>query len=75
MTELKDPIGNRVAKNCPLPFQQSLTEKQLFTDMTVNWLLLKDFLKREGKLTKQLLINLIKKAKQIFCNLIIPIKF
>lgn len=41
MTELKDPIGNRVVKNCPLPFQQSLTEKQLFNDTTVNWSLLR----------------------------------
>ena len=41
MTELKDPIGNRVAKNCPLPFQQSLTQQQLFTDSAVNWSVLR----------------------------------
>jgi hypothetical protein len=41
MTELKDPLGNRVVKNSPLPFQQTLTEKQLFTDTSVNWSLLR----------------------------------
>jgi hypothetical protein len=42
MTELKDPLNNRVIKSVPIPFQQSLTEDQLImNDNTVNWNLLK----------------------------------
>ena len=37
MTELKDPLSNRVIKTAQLPFQQSLTEKQLFGERGVNW--------------------------------------
>ena len=46
MSELKDPINKRVVKNCPVPYQKSLTQEQVFTGMTVDWVLLKDFLKR-----------------------------
>lgn len=46
MPELKDPLGNRMVKNCPLPYQKSLTEQELYEGSTVNWSLLKDFLKR-----------------------------
>ena len=66
MAELKDPLNNRTVKNCPVPFQKSLTEENIFTGKTVNWPLLRDFLKREGKLTKPLLLNLVKKAQSIF---------
>lgn len=66
MSELQDPIKNRVVKNCPMPYQRSLTEEQVFTGKTLNWVLLRDFLKREGKLTKKILIELIKKAETIF---------
>ena len=37
MTELKDPLNNRVVKAVQPPFQQSLTEKQLFGEKGVNW--------------------------------------
>lgn len=66
MAELKDPLGNRVVKNCPVPYQKSLTEENIFTGKTVNWCLLRDFFKREGKLTKPLLLSLVKKAEAIF---------
>lgn len=68
MTELKDALGNRVVKTAPLPFQQSLTEQQLFINNSVNWELLREFLKREGKLNKTLLLALIKKARELFRN-------
>lgn len=42
MSQLKDPLNNRTVKDCVLPFQQSLTQKQLFNDdSTTNWSLLK----------------------------------
>lgn len=47
MTELKDPLNNRKVKECPSPFQRSLTDKQLFkANGGVNINELKDFLKR-----------------------------
>ena len=71
MSELKDPVNNRVVKNCPVPYQKSLTEEQVFSGKTVNWVLVRDFLKREGKLTKKLLIDLVKRAEAIFSKLTI----
>lgn len=71
MSELKDPLGNRVVKTVLPPFQQSLSEKQLFNEKGVNWETLRDFLKREGKLAKNLVEILIKKALQIFSTFMV----
>ena len=46
MAELKDPLGNRTVKNCPVPYQKSLTEEQVFNNKGANWTLIRDFLKR-----------------------------
>lgn len=66
MAELKDPLNNRKNKACPLPYQRSLTQEQLFVGQSVNVDLLKEFLRREGKLDKELLLTLIKMASKIF---------
>ena len=65
MSQLKDPLNNRVVKDCTLPFQTSLTQKDLFKDEKVDWKLVRDFLKHEGKLDKSILLLLIKKAVSI----------
>jgi hypothetical protein len=66
--ELKDPTKNRKVNTVPLPYQRSLTSQQLFQNNTVDYKLLQKFLKREGRLTKVLFVELIKKAKHIFGN-------
>lgn len=51
MTELKDPLNNRVLNSIPMPYQQPLKMHQLFpSNESADWRLLKDFFKREGKL-------------------------
>ena len=46
MSELKDPLANRVVKTCPTPYQLSLTSEQVFKGTGVDWSLLRDFFKR-----------------------------
>lgn len=53
MELLKDPIGNRKIKGLPLPPAKPLQSHLLFDDRRVNWQYLKDFLKKEGKISKQ----------------------
>ena len=62
MAELKDPLNNRVVKNSQVPYQKSLTEEEVFKGKGTNWVLIRDFLKREGKLTKKILLDIVKKA-------------
>lgn len=64
--ELKDPAKNRKINTIPLPYQRSLTDEQLFKGDVVDYKLLQKFLKREGKLTKSMFMEIVKKAKHIF---------
>jgi hypothetical protein len=64
--ELKDPINNRKVNTIPMPFQKSLTHEQLFINNKVDYKTLQKFLKREGKLTKNLFLELLKRAIHIF---------
>lgn len=64
--ELKDPAKNRKINTIPLPFQKSLTSEQLFTGDTIDYKLLQKFLKREGRLSKDLFMELVKRTKHIF---------
>lgn len=66
MAELKDPLNNRAVKNCPVPYQSSLSEEETFVGKTVNWVLVRDFLKREGKLNKKILLQIVSMAQAIF---------
>ncbi len=52
--ELKDPINNRKVNTAPLPYQRSLSHEQLFVNNKVDVKTLQKFLKREGRLTKNL---------------------
>ena len=54
--ELKDPINNRKVNTVPLPYQRSLSYEQLFVNNKVDYKTLQKFLKREGKLSKNLFV-------------------
>jgi hypothetical protein len=64
--ELKDPLKNRKVTTFPMPYQKSLTYEQLFTGDSVDCKILQKFLKREGRLSKKLYLELLKKAKHLF---------
>lgn len=64
--ELKDPINNRKVNTIPMPFQRSLSHEQIFINGKVDYKTLQKFLKREGKLTKNLYMELLKKGIHIF---------
>ena len=63
MTELQDPLKNRVHNSLPMPFQKSLNEGDLFPPrQNMNWRSLQNFFKREGKLAKPVLLTLLSKG-------------
>jgi hypothetical protein len=64
--ELKDPLKNRRVTTIPLPYQKSLSHDQLFPGDIVDCRILQKFLKREGRLSKKLYMDLLKKVKHIF---------
>lgn len=66
MDLLKDPNNSRVVKTLPLPPQRPLTNQQIFKDNRVDWRLIRSFLKREGKITKEDFLMLVKIAANIF---------
>ena len=67
--ELKDPKNTRQVNTIPLPYQRSLSRDQLFPGGNPDYKLLQRFLKREGKLSKVLFMELIQKSKSIFRTL------
>jgi|LakMenEpi03Aug12_release.lakeMendotaPanAssembly.Ray.scaffolds.fasta_scaffold5418641_1 hypothetical protein len=66
--ELKDSVKNRKVSTVPLPYQKSLTYEQIFQEDTIDYKLIQKFLKREGRLSKILYLEIIKKATHIFSN-------
>ena len=64
--ELKDPAKNRKINTSPMPYQRSLSHDQLFPKDSVDYKLLLKFYKREGKLSKKLYSELLKRAKHVF---------
>ena len=66
--ELKDPAKNRKVNTIPLPYQRSLSQEQLFAGAGVDFKLLQKFLKREGKLSKKLFLELVRRAKELLSN-------
>ena len=64
--ELKDPTKNRKINTSPMPYQRSLSHDQLFPKDVVDYKMLLKFYKREGKLSKKLYLELLKRAKHIF---------
>lgn len=68
--ELKDPINNRKVNTIPMPYQKSLSHEQLFINNKVDYKTLQKFLKREGKLTKNLYLELLKRSIHIFSTIL-----
>jgi hypothetical protein len=69
--ELKDPAKNRKINNVPAPYQKSLSREQVFNKDGVDWKTLMKFYKREGKLSKAVYEELLKKATQVLSKLYI----
>lgn len=69
--ELKDPLKNRKVNTIPLPYQKSLAHDQLFNNDGADHKILLKFLKREGRLSKKLYLELIRRAKAVFCILVV----
>jgi len=66
MELLKDPTNSRMVKTAPLPPQRPLSTEQIFKDGSIDWRLLRAYLKKEGKVTKQDFVTIIKMASNIF---------
>jgi hypothetical protein len=62
MEPLKDPDGTRKVKGLPPPPHKPLATHLIFDNNTVNWKLIKDFLKKEGKISKSDFITMIRMA-------------
>ena len=69
--ELRDPGNTRQVNTIPMPYQKSLSRDQLFSGAGTDYKLLLKFLKREGKLSKPLFLDLIKKTKSIICIILL----
>ena len=66
---LPDAIGDRhlTEEQCPKPANKPLEDSVLWPDGELpDWKLLKDFMTREGKLTKEQIIRLLKQALEMF---------
>lgn len=67
--ELKDPKGDRAVKTVPPPPQRPLSSSQLFvSSKECNWRLLRDHLKRGGKIEQQEFIKIIELTCAILSN-------
>ena len=66
MELLKDPNNTRMVKTLPLPPQKPLATDQIFKDSTIDWRLLRAYLKKEGKIARSDFITIIKMATNIF---------
>jgi hypothetical protein len=71
MDVLKDPTNSRVVKTLPLPPQKPLSTEQIFKDGSIDWRLLRAYLKKEGKLTKSDFVTLIKMASNILSKFLL----
>ena len=66
MELLKDPGNTRVYKGLPLPPQKPLRSDLLFQNGTIQLGLLKEFLKKEGKVSVEDYKKIVKQAIHIF---------
>ena len=58
--DLKDPKGDRVVRTVPPPPQRPLLDSQIFLSNTeCNWKLLRDHLKRGGKIEQKEFVKMI----------------
>lgn len=69
MDDLKDPKKDRVAKQLPSPPQRPLASHVLFRpNNEVDWQVLRDHLKREGRIAATELIRLLDMVSFIVSN-------
>jgi serine/threonine-protein phosphatase 2B catalytic subunit len=66
MELLKDPNNTRVCKGLPLPPQRPLRQELLFPKTGINLPLLKDFLRKEGRLAFEDYVRIVREATAIF---------
>lgn len=66
MELLKDPGNTRVFKGLPLPPQKPIKTELLFQNGQVQVLILKEFLKKEGKVRFEDFRRIVSEATQIF---------
>lgn len=67
MSILKDPNNTRIYKSLPLPPQLPLDTSDIFKDGgVVDWLCIRDSLKKEGRITENDFQKLIKISITIF---------
>lgn len=68
MEPLLDPLNNRVVKNLPPPPHRPLATNLMFKGDKVNWSLVRDFLKKEGRIAIKDMLKLIDMALHVFGN-------
>jgi serine/threonine-protein phosphatase 2B catalytic subunit len=66
INQLKDPNNTRVVKELPLPPERPLDTAQIFRDNLVDWRLVRQHIKNEGRIAKDDFFTLIIKATAIF---------
>ncbi len=66
MDTLKDPGKTRVVKNLPLPPHRPLSPDVLFKDGVIQVNLLKDFLRKEGRIALDDYKKIVRQAAIIF---------
>mmetsp|Transcript_13514 Transcript_13514/g.25412 ORF Transcript_13514/g.25412 Transcript_13514/m.25412 type:complete len:490 (-) Transcript_13514:1478-2947(-) len=65
--DLNDPYGDRVVKTLKPPPHRPLEHERLFDDFgKPDWVLLRDWLRREGRISKPDFLEIIAKATEIF---------
>ena len=70
MDPLKDPLNNRVVKSLPPPPHKPLSSKHIFKGDKINWSLMRDFLKKEGRIDVKDFLKIIDMAQHIFGKLV-----
>lgn len=70
--ELKDPKGDRAVKTVPPPPQRPLSSAEIFVgNKSCNWKLLRDHLKRGGKIEQNEFIKIIELTSAILSNSVV----
>ena len=62
---LKDPLNDRVVKSIRRPPVEELTTDRVFANGTIDPELVKVYLEEQGKLSKECLLELVKRSKEI----------
>jgi serine/threonine-protein phosphatase 2B catalytic subunit len=65
MEPLKDPKSDRVVKTVPLPPHRPLSSELLFGGKPINWELLRDHLKKEGRVQLDDILKILDMASEI----------